>query len=469
MAQLAKAQGHAGPTSFADYAGVRNTRAGARIFGADWASAPPVPGVAGRPATDAERVDYQRRLEPFQAAPYGHTDANGRVLNGMARTKMPTKDKTTASALDSTGKWNAKPARSCKRVGLQAAPFGEGRNLRDSHRGRVTTKQLEYRAPSVDALSNPGRRLRQHGNAGLEALAPARAASEEPVRSRSQIADERAKLERRQSRMQWSDSERQAEPFKARPMPDFSRGDDVAREVLPGGRRGLRRANAYLGEQESAAHKSEIAIKRHREKILQEEMQLLQDRRAASPGLQQQALRKARVHASRARRGESELEGDELDKFITKRGCALEGPPRRRVQDDEVKSTGVDYRAHKHKFSYIGTTEFDKLDEDKRFIELVAEQQEYKERHHALPPAPLSHRQGARRQNHQLSQSEFQEEADADWPRGPVPRDTAGGLTQAELDRLVATERGVTVGQDTELSRMERMVQPPTLVSFSSQ
>ena len=441
---LAKAQGHAGPTAFADYAGVRNTRAGARIFGEDWGPAPPVPGVAGRPATDAERVDYQRRLEPFQAAPYGHTDANGRVLNGMARAKMPTKNETTASALDNSGKWNAKPAKSCRRVGLQAAPFGEGRNLRDSHHGRVTTKQMEYRAPSLDALSNPGRRRRHHRHAGMEALAPARAASEPPARSRSEIADTRAKLQRQQSRMHWKNSERQAEPFKARPMPDFSLGDEVAREMLPGGRRGLRRANAYLGEQESAAHKSEIAIKRHREKILQEEMQLLQDRRAASPGLQQQALRKARVHASRARRGESELEGDELDKFITKRGCALEGPPRRRAQD-EVQSTGADYRAHKHKFSYIGTTEFDKLDEDKRFIELRAEQQKNMEQHDALPSVPISHRHGA-----------------------PAPSNTVGGLTQAELERLEATERGAKIDQDTNLSRMERMVQPPTLVTFSS-
>jgi hypothetical protein len=253
-------------------------------------------------------------------------------------------------------------------------------------------------------------------------------------------------------------------------MPDFSRGDDVAREVLPGGRRGLRRANAYLGEQESAAHKSEIAIKRHREKILQEEMQLLQDRRAASPGLQQQALRKARVHASRARRGESELEGDELDKFITKRGCALEGPPRRRAQDDDVKGARVDYRSQKHKFSYIGTTEFNKLDEDKRFIELVAEQQQYMEQHNALPPEPLSHRQGGRRKNHQRAQSEFEEEAGTSWPRSAAPRNTAGGLTQAELERLEATERGVDVANDLvpELSRMERMVQPPTLVTFSS-
>eukprot|EP01046_Picozoa_sp_COSAG06_P002472 COSAG06_NODE_88_length_24864_cov_7.159368_9_plen_421_part_00 len=351
---LQRAQGHAAPTTFADYGGVRNTGAGARIYGSDWGPAPPVPGVAGRPATDADRVEYKRHLEPFQAAPYGHTDAQGRVLNGMARTKMPTKGDTTASALDNSQKWDAKPARSCKRVGLQAAPFGEGKNLRDSHRGHVTTKQMEYRAPSVDALANPGRRLRPHRNTGMESLAPARAASEEPVRSHSEIADEKEKLKRRQARMQWRESERQAEPFKARPMPDFSRGDEVAREVLPGGRRGMRRANAYLGNEEGQAHKSEIAIKRHREKILREEMELLQDRRAVSPGLQQHALHKARVHAGRARRGERELDEDELEKFISKRGCAVETAPRRRAPEDE-ETADVDHRANRHRFSFIGT------------------------------------------------------------------------------------------------------------------
>ena len=473
---LAKAQGHAPPTAFADYAGVRNTNTGARIFGADWAPPPPVPGVAGRPATDADRMEYRSHLEPFQAAPYGHTDAAGRVLNGMARTKMPTKEDTTASDMNRGDKWNVQPTRSCKRVGLQSAPFAEGRNMRDSYRGRVTTKQLEYRAPSLDALANPGRRLR-YRNTGLEALAPARAASEEPVRSRSELADAKADLQRRQARMQWRESERQTEPFKARPMPDFSRGDDVAREVLPGGRRGLRRANAYLREEESAAHKSEIAVKRHRQKILQEEMQLLQDRRAVSPGLQQQALRKARVQADRARRGEPELEHDELDKFITKRGCAVEGPPRRRTHHD-TENTNVDHRAHRHKFSYIGTTEFDKLDDDKRFIQLVAEQRQYMEQHDSLPPAPLAHRVGNRRQHNRGAHSKFRG-ASPDWSRtssdaipapAAMPVDFDSGLTQGELERLEATERSVMVAKDkgTELSRMERMVQPPTLVTFST-
>lgn len=460
---LAKAQGHASPTAFADYAGVRNTKAGARIFGEDWAPAPPVPGVAGRPATDAERVDYRSRLQPFQAAPYGHTDANGRVLNGMARTKMPSKSETTASTLDSLSKWDAKPARSCKRVGLQAAPFGEGRNLRDSYRGRVTTKQLDYRAPSVDALSNPGRRLRPHRNTGMESIAPARAASEEPVRSRSEIASERAKLQRRQARAQWRESERQAEPFKARPMPDFSRGDEVAREVLPGGRRGLRRPNAYLGAKESAAHKTEIAIKRHREKILQEEMQQFQDRRAVSPGLQQYELHKSRVHANRARRGETELQGDELDKFISKRGCALEGAPRRRVQEEE-EHVVVDHRAHRHKFSYIGTAEFEKLDKDKRFIERVAEQQQYMKQHDALPPVPLAHQATGHHQQRHMSP------ANAADLETAATSSIVGGLTQSEVERLEATERSVTeVGQHGRaLSRLEQMVQPPTLVTFSS-
>ena len=352
-------RGHGSATGFADYAGVNNTHAGARIFGNDWGAAPPVPGVAGRPAQNMERQEYQRHLEPFQAAPYGHTDTRGRVLNGMARTQMAEKKDTTASALDNSQKWGAKPARSCKRVGLQAVPFGEGKNLRDSHRGRVTTKQMEYRAPSIEQYANPGRRHRQGGRhtgpGGQEAMLPARAASEELPRSQNELADAKARLQAKQSRMQWRESERTAEPFKARPMPDFSGGDEVSKELQPGGRRGMRRANAYLGEIEGAAHKSEIAIKRHREKILREEMEALQERRAASPGMQARALHKARIHVKRAQAGEEEMNNNELEKFISKRGCALVAAPRKQQGGKEEKPQDVsELRAYKDKFSFIG-------------------------------------------------------------------------------------------------------------------
>ena len=50
----------------------------------------------------------------------------------------------------------------------------------------------------------------------------------------------------------------------------------------------------------------------------------------------------------------------------------------------------------------------------------------------------------------------------------PVDADT--GLTQGELERLEATERTANGAKEkgAELSRMERMVQPPTLMTFST-
>ena len=75
------------------------------------------------------------------------------------------------------------------------------------------------------------------------------------------------------------------------------------------------------------------------------------------------------------------------------------------MQDDEQTAV-ADHRAHRHKFSYIGTAEFDKLDEDKKFIERIAEQQQYMKMHDALPPEPLGRRVSGRRQHRRIAESE---------------------------------------------------------------
>ena len=380
----------------ADYGGVRNTGVGQRIFGNDWGKLEPKNGVAGRPAQDYERMEYRRHLEPFQAAPYGHTDRNNRVLNGMQRTRMPSASDTTSAAVvgDDDRKWGNHAARSCKRVGFQHAPFGDGGNLRDSRRGGVTTKQLEYRAPPQDALSNPGRR-RRHVREGYQPLTgerlPPRAKSEEPPMrfSDAEISDRRSQLEQRQSRMRWRRREQDAaEPFKARPMPDFSGGDELARDVMPGGRRGLTRFNAYLGEAGGEAHRNEIKVKRHRQKIMEEEMERLHDKRTASPGLQANKLEKDMVHKKRHETGERELDEDELTKFISKRGCAIM-PARAPHDSQHEENTGdtlANLRKEKGKFEFIGTKEFDALDQDRVFLQQVADQHTYMEEHNSLPP-----------------------------------------------------------------------------------
>ena len=98
-----------------------------------------------------------------------------------------------------------------------------------------------------------------------------------------------------------------------------------------------------------------------------------------------------------------------------------------------------------------------------RFL-FVAEQQQYMKQHDALPPAPLGHQASGRRHLHRISHTDK-----ADFEHGGTSS-LVGGLTQSELERLEATERNVTgVGeQGRALSRIEQLVQPPTLVTFSS-
>jgi hypothetical protein len=144
-----------------------------------------------------------------------------------------------------------------------------------------------------------------------------------------------------------------------------------------------------------------------------------------------------------------------------------------------------------------GTQQLDALDDDKRFIELVAEQQQYMARHDALPPE--SHRISGRR-HHRSShdgggggagghRGMADGEGISDPRAGPGAAAAAvGGLTQSELDRLEATEHAGNHGSGgnrshfgggggsstspspaaTEQSRLDKMVRPPTLVTFVS-
>ena len=122
----------------------------------------PFDQTAGKQRYDPAVLESEWERAPHQNFP-------GAALKSEQRISC----RTETDNYRSSRKWDAKVRKPCRPVtmlGTDGAPYGAGKNLDDGLRGRVTTKQMEYRAPPANALMHPGKRRQRHyrGNAYRE-------------------------------------------------------------------------------------------------------------------------------------------------------------------------------------------------------------------------------------------------------------------------------------------------------------
>jgi hypothetical protein len=243
--------------------------------------------------------------------------------------------RTTVSDSFSAGSvWEPSVRRSCRRVNalgvVDGAPFGAGRNFTDTQSGRVTTQQMEYRAPPPDALAQPATRRR----------APRRWQNDERLQPQARPRQERGGT--REDKIasfvppgaRWNvrlgvwepsspavkqgagrlDGER---GFVAKRMPDWEKvGAEAAKELAVGGRRGLRRTQGHLARADAVAHRLEIKAKRHRQLLLRQEMQQYQERQDASPQRQANELAQ-QMQQQQMQQRQHQAVGEAVDELVS--------------------------------------------------------------------------------------------------------------------------------------------------------